>query len=797
MSTVSLCMIVKNEEEMLPTCLNSVRQYVDEMVVVDTGSTDRTVEIAEEMGARVEYFEWCDDFAAARNYAVSKVNSDYLLVLDADEVLIEESAKMLKEYLDSSEVYLGMVPLHQAKTKEDTPEEVVSGEQRNGAPVFLPRILKNVDSLKYVGPIHESPQLGMPDAPVRLLPLHIVHLGADAEFRASREKSERNLEMLLKNIDQFEDLSQYWTYLASELVVAGRNEEAAQAIRKGWNAYVTSIENGEPQVPTLIVSLYPIMLIQQGRLQEGLDALKLFFSQDIDPQFLDPNTLYFTSSILVNLELPNQIKVTMLNLLIDIADFCVKSKDMIFFAEVEQGIINYKARELKAQALLLLGRLDESLSIIQDLVEEFPESNRFFVWQAEILVSYGSREKSEQALSILLPILEKEDAHPDPWLIAATCCVVLEDYQHARSFWAIGQQRKSVPFYSEHRKRLLSGLNVMFSVFEGEPILGKGAYGVLSSLMLSAPLTSSTDVPKHVLRLVVHRLLAVEKVEFIDKLLTRRAEHVLPGVVEFVKEVLGELGLEIFDDNEFTGVFVGGHQNGIFKDGLEQHSNFQCTKDLGYHLHFIKSMEEFHESKKLDVDPFEDAFSWLNEDEEDVTDEGLDDFLKKGIESLVDIIGGDPDRRFVDFSSDNKSYYKKLLKLFPSARIVHVIEDPRNYINRMQKEALDVEQDESWLKQQLDDWQLELVKVRQSMKPFTVNYIETSISMLHRGVVDEVQRILSFLDEPPSIETAEIISDKLDDFESWKQELDLETIRLIEDTLGEAFHQLGFFPHKE
>ena len=105
---------------------------------------------------------------------------------------------------------------------------------------------------------------------------------------------------------------------------------------------------------------------------------------------------------------------------------------MIFFAEVEQGIINYKARRLKAQALLFLGRLDESLAIMQELVEEFPESNRFFVWLAEILVSYGTQEHSEQALSLLLPLLENEDAHPDPWLIAATCCVVLEDYQHAQ-----------------------------------------------------------------------------------------------------------------------------------------------------------------------------------------------------------------------------------------------------------------------------------------------------------------------------------------------------------------------------
>ncbi len=88
-------MIVKNEEASLPICLSSVKDVVDEMVVVDTGSTDRTSEIAREFGARVYHFEWCNDFSVARNESLKYVQGEWILVLDADEVLVPEIVPIL------------------------------------------------------------------------------------------------------------------------------------------------------------------------------------------------------------------------------------------------------------------------------------------------------------------------------------------------------------------------------------------------------------------------------------------------------------------------------------------------------------------------------------------------------------------------------------------------------------------------------------------------------------------------------------------------------------------------------
>ena len=91
MITVSLCMIVKNEEENLGKCLKSLQGIVDEMIVVDTGSEDRTVDIAKEFGAKVYDFKWTGDFSEARNYSFSLATCDYIYSADADEELDEDN----------------------------------------------------------------------------------------------------------------------------------------------------------------------------------------------------------------------------------------------------------------------------------------------------------------------------------------------------------------------------------------------------------------------------------------------------------------------------------------------------------------------------------------------------------------------------------------------------------------------------------------------------------------------------------------------------------------------------------
>ena len=96
MTKLSFCAIALNEEKSLPQCLLSVKDLVDEIILLDTGSSDRTVEVARSLGAKVNLFQWCNDFAVARNEALKYVTGEWVLILDADEILTTEIASEIK-----------------------------------------------------------------------------------------------------------------------------------------------------------------------------------------------------------------------------------------------------------------------------------------------------------------------------------------------------------------------------------------------------------------------------------------------------------------------------------------------------------------------------------------------------------------------------------------------------------------------------------------------------------------------------------------------------------------------------
>ena len=147
MVSVSLCMIVKNEEDVLKRCLESTAGLVDEIIIVDTGSTDRTREIAARFTEKVFDFPWQDDFSAARNESFSHASMDYCMWLDADDVVLEEDRNAflaLKETLDPA-VSVVMAPYH-------------TGFDENGNVTFSyyrERLIKNRAGMSWVGAVHE------------------------------------------------------------------------------------------------------------------------------------------------------------------------------------------------------------------------------------------------------------------------------------------------------------------------------------------------------------------------------------------------------------------------------------------------------------------------------------------------------------------------------------------------------------------------------------------------------------------------------------------------------------------
>ncbi len=157
-------MIVKDEEKNISACLESVRDFVDEIIVVDTGSSDRTKDIAGSFGAKVFDFEWCDDFSAARNFSISKANGDWILVLDADERISLIDLKKIEDLVKDESVngykfvqrnyYNEEKPIKWRSSEGDSYEESKKflGWQFRG----IIRLFRNKKGVKFEYPIHET-----------------------------------------------------------------------------------------------------------------------------------------------------------------------------------------------------------------------------------------------------------------------------------------------------------------------------------------------------------------------------------------------------------------------------------------------------------------------------------------------------------------------------------------------------------------------------------------------------------------------------------------------------------------
>ncbi len=147
MGTVSLCMIVRDEEDVLGRCLDSVKDLVDEIIIVDTGSHDRTKEIARQYTEKIFDFPWIDDFSAARNFSFDKASCAYCMWLDADDILLQEDRERFKELKEelAPEVKVVMMPYHVGF--DETGQLTFS--------YYRERLVKNYRGMRWKGPVHE------------------------------------------------------------------------------------------------------------------------------------------------------------------------------------------------------------------------------------------------------------------------------------------------------------------------------------------------------------------------------------------------------------------------------------------------------------------------------------------------------------------------------------------------------------------------------------------------------------------------------------------------------------------
>ncbi len=194
-ATIALVMIVRDEAASIGRCLQSVRSFVDEMILLDTGSVDATVGIAEGLGAKVFHWTWRNDFAAARNQALAHSRADWNLVLDADEWMVGDGSLLrqaVSSVLPGDGLFLGLLPIYSEFNLRSAPQPVTLVESGPALAVscsWEARLLPG--SVRYVGRIHEQVQS---DLPHRRLAVDIAH---DGFLRSNLEqKKGRNRKLL-------------------------------------------------------------------------------------------------------------------------------------------------------------------------------------------------------------------------------------------------------------------------------------------------------------------------------------------------------------------------------------------------------------------------------------------------------------------------------------------------------------------------------------------------------------------------------------------------------------------------
>ncbi len=267
-------MIVKNEQDFIADCLDSVSSIVSEIIIADTGSTDKTVEIAKAKGAQVFNYTWQDDFAAARNATIEKATCDWILILDADEVIAQQDLGMFKHLISDRTRCIEFLQRHYTddiRLSEFTPCTQEFPLLEKNYPGYFEsncvRLFPNHDGLYYQFRVHELVEPSIQAKGIHRIErtqVRIHHYGHTPEVRAKKKKGEIYTPLGEKKIqDQPTDWKAFYE-LGVEANVNGRKEESI-------NAFQQSIKLNPKYVPTWVNFGY--VLMESQKFQEAFDVL--------------------------------------------------------------------------------------------------------------------------------------------------------------------------------------------------------------------------------------------------------------------------------------------------------------------------------------------------------------------------------------------------------------------------------------------------------------------------------------------------------------------------------------------
>lgn len=260
---VSVCMIVRNEESNIIRALSSIPSNY-EVIVVDTGSKDHTVALARGQGAKVYSYEWCDDFAAARNAASALATGDYILVMDADEQLAPDAESVLQTYIYQYPSQAGAVSIE---------NRIDHDVKRHRMVRFFP----NLPHYRFVGIVHEQLYDGDLPAQFVLMDLTMQHYGYEASHYEEKQKAARYLPLYERHLGKFPN-DGYMLYQMGKLFYSLQDyDQAERYLQQG----ISQQERNRLYFPVMLV-LLGYTLKEQGKVSQAEQLLQLYESDYLD-----------------------------------------------------------------------------------------------------------------------------------------------------------------------------------------------------------------------------------------------------------------------------------------------------------------------------------------------------------------------------------------------------------------------------------------------------------------------------------------------------------------------------------
>ncbi|MED1791105.1 glycosyltransferase [Brevibacillus nitrificans] len=375
MSKITACLIVKNEEAHLERCLKSLRGKVDEIVVVDTGSTDRTVEIASRFNAKIVTFQWTNNFSDARNESLKHATSEWILWIDADEELVCSNKSKLKKIIsaDKFDVFLMKI------TSFVGDAENGSESNRNHAI----RLFKNDPQYRFYGRIHEQivTQEQVNDTRIGSMDyLEILHYGYLQEIKENKNKFQRNKELLEEELKENPEDAFHWFNLGMEYYTTQNFQEAKTCFEKSLKFSSTSAFYYPRLLRNAANSLYN--LNEFGKAEELCNrAIQLF------PDYTD---IWFVSSFV--LEGQNKVNDAIVSL-----ERCLQLGESKKFESLK-GVGSYKALYKLGELYSKTGNAGKAIEVLNQGALQYPQHLHFFTDLSQIYLQTNQVSKAAAIL---------------------------------------------------------------------------------------------------------------------------------------------------------------------------------------------------------------------------------------------------------------------------------------------------------------------------------------------------------------------------------------------------------------